>query len=312
MLYSENPAISCSFGRDSVRVLHLIRRITKTGVKILWTDTWNEYSETIALKNKLVNEWGIGQDLIVTHPEKGVNFFSLKNKNGWNFEGKSSRSEHERSDGSKDKASNSEACCEFLKHQPMKRAIAQYGFDLDFAGIRGLGEGYSRFLTSKRDGVIYYANVWNLIRCNPIVFFDENLSEKYDKFYNVPQSEVYSKILYDDNGKVIYKPRTGCWSCMVTAKRGYLKWLKEFKPKQYWFLMDNQGLARTLFAMGMKYKIKKAPDSNSQISLFDKEDNDEDSSFSTITEEKLNSLDVNYLENLIQWRPCIFQDNIGK
>lgn len=316
LLHSKKPVLSCSFGMDSVLVLHLLRRITKTGVKILWTDTYNEYSETIALKDKLIKEWGICNDLIVMHPLPGINFFSIKDKNGWNFEGKSSRTEHERSNGSKDKGSNSEACCEALKHEPMRRAIAQYEFDLDFSGLRGLDEGYSRFLTSKRDGVIYYAATWGLIRSNPIVFFSQKLVDEYYKYYSIPKSEIYNKILYDDNGKVLYRPRTGCWACMVTAKRGYLKWLKEFKPKQYWFLMNNQGLARTLFAMGMKYKVIKKVPKNPQISLFDtllKEEKEEDStiSFSTITEEKLNSLDVYYLENLIQWRPCIFQDNIG-
>lgn len=316
LLNSQKPVLSCSFGRDSVLALHLLRRITKTGVKILWTDTRNEYNETVSLKNKLIDEWGIGNDLIIMHPLPGVNYFSLKNKNGWNFESKSSRTEHLRADGSKDKGSNSLACCEALKHEPMRRAISEFQFDLDFSGLRGLDEGYSRFLTSKRDGVIYYAATWGLIRSNPIVFFGDKLIEEYYKYYAIPQSNIYSKILYDNNGKIIYKPRTGCWACMVTAKRGYLKWLKEFKPKQYWFLMNNQGLARTLFTMGMKYKVIKNNKINPQISLFDtlKNENEEDSadSFISITEEKLNNLDINYLENLIQKRPCIFQNNIGK
>lgn len=300
---TDKPVISCSFGIDSVLVLHLIRRITPN-IKVLFNNTGVEYGETIKLRNKLLKEWNI--DLIEAKPE--TTYWAFQNEYGWNFERKGSR---------KNGGSNSEKCCQLLKHIPTKKALKEHDIDCTFTGLRGY-ESQSRNQSGKRDGVAYTSLDWGTLRVNPVLFFNNKMVWDYVKKHDVPYSEVYDKKLYDENDKLIYAPRTGCWCCMVTSGKGYLRWMKEFRPKQYMFLMKNKGLAEQLYKKSLGIDVSKSQKNDEkpqqQLSVFDTVFKE------TTTEKTPNKCNVNLddvevsweqLEYLIEKRPCRFEKAIS-
>lgn len=194
-----------------------------------------------------------------------------------------------------------------------------------FTGLRA-AESLARLKQSKRDNVIYYAKSWKSIRVNPITFFTDEYVWDYVKKYDVPYCEVYDKILYyedafdnvseDEIGKVLYKPRIGCWTCMVSAGNNYLIWLKHFYYKQYEYLMIQKGMAKEIFIEGAK-KLGIIADFNilqedkkgsSQLSMFDtlNEDNNVCNKVSMSSEEILKKYPLEAMEKLIMKRPCKF------
>ncbi|ACA47076.1 phosphoadenosine phosphosulfate reductase family protein [Clostridium botulinum] len=289
---SKNLALSCSFGMDSILSLYLLRKVKKDNYDIVFNNSLVEYNDTIKFKNEIIKEWDL-TNVVETLPAK--TYWELQKENGWNFQDKGDRTINKTTGK---KVSASEQCCYFIKHLPMHNLITERKYDSDVAGVRA-DESRARLNAGKRDGVFYFASSWNLFRVNPILFWTNSMVIDYVKEKNIPYNEIYDKKLLDDDGKVIYEPRTGCWCCLLNAKRNYLKWLKAFSPKQYEFLMFNKGLAKDLYAMGMNYKIKKQ---NNQMSMFDNMNNEN----FYINEKNLTKGNLEHFENLIQTRPCMF------
>lgn len=209
--YSKDTTISCSFGVDSVLALHLLRRVTKKDFKVIFNNSLIEYKETYELKAELEKEWDL--NIIETKPIES--YWSLLEKQGFNFDRKGDRREKNGS-----KKSNSETCCAQIKHEPFYNLIAQNNFNVNISGLRA-DESRARMQSSLRDSVVYYAKTWSMIRINPITFFTNSLVWDYIRKYNVKYSKVYDMKLYwedlfdsvddEDFGEVCYSPRTGCW-----------------------------------------------------------------------------------------------------
>lgn len=279
----ENPVLSCSFGIDSITTLHLLRRVNKHNYKIVFNNSRVEYPELIKYKKKISELWNLNDKIVETKPIES--YWELLSKNGWNFERKGDR----RGKGK----SNSEECCNKIKHIPMYNVIDKFIEDgtpmqVNYTGLRAF-ESRARSQALKRDNVVYFAKSWKSIRVNPIGWYSNQMVWDYVKKYNIPYCEVYDMKLYyedvydnvneDEIGKVYYAPRIGCWTCMINASRGYLQFMKKFYPKQYEFMMFKKGLARTLFEKGAKkmgiltdnISIEKpiVKKSDNQISMFD-------------------------------------------
>jgi 3'-phosphoadenosine 5'-phosphosulfate sulfotransferase (PAPS reductase)/FAD synthetase len=329
--YSKDTTISCSYGVDSIVALHLLRRVTKNDFKVIFNNSKNEYPETYEIKKKIESEWGLSNKVIETMPK--MTYWELLEIQGWNFEKKGSRKEKE--DGSK--KSNSEVCCAKIKHVPFFELIAENSFHINITGLRA-DESRSRMQSGLRDGAIYYAKSFSMLRLNPIIFFTDNYVWDYISKYNVPYSKIYDmELMYEDVyenideedfGKVYYAPRTGCWACMTRCNSGYLQWLKHFKPLMYWHLMKDRGLARTLFEINadkvglakpkttVKAKVQKE---TTQISLFDTEVTNSSctscdtcpSAVEEISDDDIfERFSVEMMEAWITKRPCKFM-NVG-
>lgn len=284
-------ALSCSFGADSILALYLMRKVKKDAYDIVFNNSLVEYGETIAFKNKIIKEWDL-KNIVETLPVKS--YWNIQKEVGWNFQDKGDRTVNKTTGK---KSSASEQCCRQIKHEPMYNIIKERGYDSDFSGLRA-DESRVRLNASKRDGVYYYTKSFKLFKINPIVFWTNKMSEDYRVDQKIPYSEIYDKKLLDENGKVLYTPRTGCWTCMLNAKRNYLKWLKFYHKDQYDFLMINKGMAKDIYSMGMNIKINKP---NNQISMFDNEIEDFSINDNEITDDQLE-----YYESLIERRPCTF------
>lgn len=317
--YSKRPVVSCSFGNDSLVALHQTRRVTKHGFKVAFNDSRIEYTETRTFKKQLLDLWDLHDEFIQLFSD--TTLWDIVDEYGFNLDRKGSRTV--KSNGSK--VSVSEICCKKIKHEPILELFNKGLFDCDISGLRG-AESLARELASKRDGMVYYAKSWNLIRLNPIVHFSLNYVKSYIEKYNLIYNSIYDKVLYyedvfdncsqEEYGQIYYQPRVGCQYCVLTVKYGYLAWMKRFKNKEYNFLMRERGLARELYSLGTgiklppkKTKVKKME----QVSLFteNKTTASESNNLFEFSEDFLmDNIDFESMEYLIQKRPCIFQYSV--
>lgn len=311
-----NPIISSSFGIDSITTLHLLRRVTKN-FTIVFNNSLVEYPELIKYKKQICAEWNLNDKLIETKPVE--TYWSLQERNGWNFQRKGDR---------RNGKSNSEECCQKIKHQPMYNLIDKLltegnPMQVNYTGLRA-EESRARMQAIKRDNVVYFSKAWKSIRVNPISFFSNEMVWEYVKKYQVPYCEVYDKVVYyedvyenideEEYHKVYYQPRIGCWTCLLNSSRGYLAFMRKFYKQQYDYLMFKKGLAKDLFIPGAKKlgiitdNIFVAKEENSQLSLFDNVAvEDKSTSFDTLTsEEILQRYSLEDMEALIMKRPCKF------
>lgn len=306
-----NPVLSCSFGVDSITTLHLLRRVNKHDYNIVFNNSLVEYPELTQYKNRLCSEWGLSDKLIETKPME--TYWDITSRIGWNIERKGDR---------RNGRSTSEECCNKIKHIPMYNQISKFAqegrpMQVNFTGLRA-NESRAREQAVKRDNVVYFSKTWKAIKVNPIGFYSEEMVWKYVNKHNVPYCEVYDKVLYyedvydniheDEYHKVYYKPRMGCWTCLLNKSRGYLHWLKKFYPRHYNYLMINKGLAKDLFIPGAK-KLGIISENiivkSNQLSLFDY--NNENFSVNNLsTKEILKRYSLEDMESLIMRRPCKF------
>lgn len=320
-----NPILSTSFGIDSTVTQHLLRRVAKHSYYLVNNNSLVEYPELIKFRNRMIKEWNLENRITITKPVK--TYWELQELNGWNWERKGDR---------RNGISASEQCCYYIKHLPMYNFLDKLieennPMEVNFTGLRA-AESRQRSQQVLRDNVVYYAKSWKSLKVSPIAFFTDEMIWEYVKKYNLDYCEVYDKLVYyedvfdnvseEEFGKVIYRPRIGCWSCaLVNTKSYYLYFLRKYYPKQYNYLMINKGMAKDLFIMGAKkdgiipsdFSIKKNKNKNiNQLSLFDNYDEEKYETKTVDPFENLSSEDIlkNYsiesMEYLIMKRPCKF------
>lgn len=311
----KNPILSTSFGIDSIITQHLLKKVAKHSYNLVHNDSLVEYNELVQFRNRIIKEWDVENRIIITKPIE--TYWQLLDKNGFNFKRKGDR---------RGGPSPSEQCCNAIKHKPMGICIENMikkgnPMEVNYTGLRAF-ESRAREQQVKRDGIVYYAKSWKSLRVNPIAFFTDVMVWEYVSKYKVPYCSVYDKVLYyedvfdnvseDEYGKVIYRPRIGCWPCAVTGKNYYFHWLRHFYRKQYEFLMINRGMAKEIYIEGAKkqgiisdFTIDRKNSNNNidQISLFDNPNIENDD---ITSEDILNKYPLEYMEEAIMRRPCIF------
>jgi len=202
--YGEHIVVACSFGKDSIVVLHMALKYDPN-IKVMFNNTGVEFPETIKYKNKIVKEWDL--NIIETKPIKtfwecidqyGVPGIRVKNK-----------------------GSNVPMCCTYCKEKP---AINYYKKHKTIAVMTGITaeESRQRSLLIKRYdnhiefcGQRYYAKTQSLWKLHPLAYWTEKEVWSYIKNNNIPINPVYTKW----NG--LYK-RCGCLPCTA-----YLDWEKK-------------------------------------------------------------------------------------
>lgn len=210
--YGDNIAVACSFGKDSMVVLHMALKY-KPNIKVLFHNTGIEFPETIAYKNKMVKEWNL--NMIETKPYKDMNFWKCIEKYGLP-EFRSGKSKY-----------HSPKCCYYLKEKPAMDVIKNQKIQAIFTGIMKEESRqrcikltmYDNMNKSFDDitfcGQRYFAKNWNVWKYHPIANWKEKEVWSYTKRYNIPINQVYTKW----NG--LYK-RCGCLPCTA-----YLDWDKK-------------------------------------------------------------------------------------
>lgn len=238
------PVVGCSFGKDSMVVLHLVRQFVPD-VEVVFINTGAEFPDTVRFARRIEREWGL--NLKVALPQ--TNFWKIVEQYGFPLRTRGAGSTH--AQGKKGnpelrrQARAADACCEHLKKKPMKKMIAAEGYDVQFDGITA-HENELRRLIKFVYGDCHYVKSWGLTKCHPIMDFTLADVWDYHRLYDLPHNPVYDK---ETPG---YEVRTGCWSCTIPLRYGKLRFLREHYPRHYQHLMVRKGLAAELIALKLQ------------------------------------------------------------
>ncbi|QVK19726.1 phosphoadenosine phosphosulfate reductase family protein (plasmid) [Mycoplasmatota bacterium] len=322
ILKSNNPVVSCSFGKDSLVTLHLTLRvfdmlnIERGKLNVFYSDTLNEFPEIRKLSKKLEKEWGF--NLMVGKPKKPLK--KIIEEYGGMDESYFTR----KGDRTNDRTPLSEVCCSNLKHKPYKEFFKKHDFDLNITGLRS-EESVQRLQAGLRDGEYYYAkSEWKSCKINPILHWRDEDVFSYIKKYLIPMPKLYNQNMimnYNNLGLLeqerlielgidndvihdpllalelkkdktyrfnIYMPRVGCQICIIPIKYGYLRWLRRFYPNAFRASIFNFGYGKILWKM-INNSVKR------EVEFFLNRKID----FKDLTDKEL-------LKDIVEYRPCTF------
>lgn len=202
-------AVACSFGKDSVLVLYMVRQF-KPDVDVVFCNTGVELPETIEFMKELREEWQL--KLTVTKPEQ--TFWKIVEEKGFPELRYRKRVP---------------PCCERLKDRPAIKAYRALGIDCTFTGL-SFDESFNRKWSIAWNGDYYYQVKQKVWKCHPIAYFStEEIWHLIDR-YDIPVNPGYKKYNI---------PRIGCLPCT-----GYLGWqseLRRINPKMYKFVQSKRG-----------------------------------------------------------------------
>ncbi len=225
--FGDQVCVACSFGKDSMVVLDLVREI-KPDVKVV-NYIAAPFPETFRFKKEMKKKLEL--NLTELRPFKGMNYWRCVEKYG--LPGIRTR---------KGKY-HSPRCCYYMKEKPMQRFIKEKDMAAVFTGItlheswnrKKLAWRYDDSEVVKDDweycGMRYYAKSWSSWQVHPIMSWTEKDVWKYTADEEIPVNPVYTKW-----GGV--HTRVGCLPCTA-----YLSWerkLRRSHPKLYKYLKKIQ------------------------------------------------------------------------
>ena len=203
-------AVACSFGKDSVVMLHLILEKIPDA-KIVFNNTGVEYIETMVLMKKIIKLWDL--DVIELKPKPEHQYFRLIRIYG--FPGTSR---------AKQRGGHTPKCCFYLKEKPMMDyvKIKEHGISGIAVGLMGIESVNRRSIALRYGGLHYTVQPWNCYKIWPIIHWTDDDIWKYHDIFEIPRNEAYKKYGIT---------RTGCATCT-----NFIDWemvMKKWNPKMY-------------------------------------------------------------------------------
>jgi phosphoadenosine phosphosulfate reductase len=195
----EKIAVSVSFGKDSISVLHMLaKERIKPDIPVVYLNTGYEFKETIEFKERLKKEWNL--DLREYKPD-----ITIK--------------ELERLYGPDLYKVDPTLCCQLLKVEPIKRALKD--FDAWITGLR-------RTETEFRKNIKVIEEYEGIVKINPLANWTEENVWNYIRWHDVPYNhirwhDVPYNPLYDMGHRSI-----GCAPC--THIQGLRNFTESLKP----------------------------------------------------------------------------------
>jgi phosphoadenosine phosphosulfate reductase len=242
--YQDRLAIACSFGKDSVTVLHMALK-HDPDIKVVFSNTGIEFPETIKYKEQLAQQWGL--NLHEAYHEPGTTFWTLIKKHGLpQIRGKGKH--------------RTPPCCTHLKEKPALAKYRELGVKAILTGITAAESRQRALLIARYDnnpdtkicGQRYYSTSQDLYKIHPIAHWQPEDVWQYIHQNKIPINPVYQK------WGGIYN-RVGCLPC--TAYRDWDKKLPKTHPKLYQKLMSHS--PQTL----LKTKEKKIDDNHNRKNI---------------------------------------------
>ena len=204
---NDRPVINLSWGKDSVIMLHLIRKYCKNTF-VIFANTLCEYPETYKYRDLMLKGYFKDINYFETRPYKNMTFRKCVNKYGF----PTSRKEG-------GKGSNSPKCCYYLKEKPLDNKIKELKIDVSFLGLQTT-ESMNRRRLFMRLGAYYYAKTRALNVCLPLAIWTDKDILRYVKENNIPLNPLYKQM-----------KRTGCMFCS-----GFKNWrgvMAKYNKKMY-------------------------------------------------------------------------------
>jgi phosphoadenosine phosphosulfate reductase len=198
--------VACSFGKDSVLVLYLVRE-QYPDIAVVHCNTGVEFLETLSFKEQMVNQWSLNY-----HEAKpNTTYGKIVSKYG--LPGIRLK------DGEREPK-----CCYYLKNLPGRLMYESLGTKCIFTGITA-SESRNRFFLSKRCGDYYqHKDPKELGRwkCHPIMDYTESDVWDAHSILGISHNPFYDRCPGD---------RVGCAPC--TAYIGWFRKMPYQSPK--WF-----------------------------------------------------------------------------
>jgi 3'-phosphoadenosine 5'-phosphosulfate sulfotransferase (PAPS reductase)/FAD synthetase len=222
LLNNDKPVVACSFGKNSMVVLDIVRRI-RPDVYVLFNNTLVEYPDIYRYKHLVSNDWKL--NLIETKPIK--TFWQIIDEYGFPLFSRK---------GNSDPSKN---CCRYLKEYPIDRVLRKYGFDLYFTGLSRY-ESRLREFSAKKYGNYFYSERSKHWKCHPLLDWTEEDVWGYHREFELPHNPFY-----DRPKPAGFNLRTGCWCCTIPIRYGKIEFLRMNYPK-LWELLLNRGLGKLM------------------------------------------------------------------
>lgn len=222
-----DPVVACSFGKDSMAVLHLVRQF-KPDVKVLWNNTLVEYPDTYQFAHRIIREWNL--QIYEAKPQK--TFWQVVSELGWPIYPRNTA-------GIRQKATV--RCCKELKKLPTLRLLRYHKWNLYFTGLTR-HESRLREYSAQRYGNYFYSKEWRIWKCHPILDWTTDDVWEYHRQFQLPYNPLYDKNEVMVGGGI----RTGCWPCPQAIRYGKLQHLRHYYPKLFHFLIVQKGFGKEI------------------------------------------------------------------
>jgi len=214
--FGDDICVSCSFGKDSTLILHLIRKF-KPNVKVIFANTGVEYPQTIKFRDFLVKEW----DLNYFEVKPIKSFWQCVREYGYpqmRYWSKTAKKKGITNFGTP-------KCCEYCKEKPILEFYKEHQIQACFLGINW-DESYQRKFLIIRHKDCYYAKSDKIWKILPIAYWKTKEVWRFTKEKNLPVNKIYK-----------ITDRNGCVPCT-----GHLKWqerLRKINPKMLRFILSD-------------------------------------------------------------------------
>lgn len=209
----KRPMISCSWGKASIVMVHLIRQHCKK-VLVVFANTGVEYKQTYDFRDKMLKEWKIENYFELT-PIK--TFWQCVKEYGYPKFRQMSRQGKNRTP----------KCCYYCKEKPMINFIKKMEVDLDFVGLQAI-ESMVRRLTFLYEGERLFVKKYGCRVVRPLMIWTNKDIWDYHKKYGIPKNEIYN--LTD---------RNGCMPC--TGFKNWQRVMKKTNPRMFQFVSRKMG-----------------------------------------------------------------------
>ncbi len=204
--YGNKIAVACSWGKDSMVLLHLVRSI-KPDIPIFSVLTIHKPQETFEFIAKVVEQYHIAPKIFMvgdTAPpvliEKNIDIILLSPS-----EYKLQAEKIKRETGHEIYSVNPDLCCKLLKVVPVRYAYSTLGLHAWFSGLRN-SEGFTRRYVPEIEKISDTET-----KINPLLTWTEEEIWKYIKNNKIPIHPWYKK-KYSDGRKI---RSLGCEPCTV-------------------------------------------------------------------------------------------------
>jgi phosphoadenosine phosphosulfate reductase len=229
----EDPIVACSFGKDSMAVLHLVRQF-KPDVKVLWNNTLVEYPDTYQFARCITKEWNL--HVYEAKPQK--TFWQIVSELGWPIYPRDTAGKQQEP---------TRHCCKELKKLPTLRLLRRYKWDLYFTGLTR-HESRLREFSARRYGDYFYSKEWKIWKCHPILDWTTEDVWEYHREFDLPYNPLYDKNEVAIRGGI----RTGCWPCPQAIRYGKLQHLRFYYPRLFQLLVVQHELGKEILNLRLQ------------------------------------------------------------
>jgi len=173
--------MATAFGPEGCCILHILSEI-EPGVRVINLDTGYQFAETLELRERIRERYGIAVELI--RPDRTV-------------------AEYEQEHGGPLYVHRPDQCCYDRKVLPLRRAVK--GYAAWISAIRG-----DQTEQRKAAGVVQWDAKFELVKVNPLLRWSKKDVWKFIVDHDVPYNPLH------DQGY----PSVGCWPCTAPVEDG--------------------------------------------------------------------------------------------